>query len=369
MKVCFISLKAYPLFNNDIKAMHGGAEVQMSILARHLAQEDGFDVHVITASYRNKPIKKFKNLTIWPTFSFGLFTPLKIIKFLSVFNKIDADVYIQRTLSFYSFFLAAYCRMKGKKFIYMVAHDNELNGREMLFRYPFGKRLVSKLFSKASAIVVQNEFQHNLFKENFNNRYLFVMKKIAQVHENGSYFDHYASYDAIWLARAETWKQPDKFIELAEMNPDKRFLMICPYLSQSYTQSKYNKLAHKAEKTINLTFMTHVIYEQVSGILRKCRVFCSTSTSEGDLPMSILEAATLGLPVLMLSINNYKNNPDEAIGIDCNNNLDMMSEKLNALCEDETLYKHYSETARHYVAQYHCKDTIMQQLKQILQTI
>lgn len=368
MKVCFISLKAYPLFKSDVKAMHGGAEVQMSILAKHLAENNDFDVHVITANYRNSGKEKVQNITLWPSFHFLLFTFFKIIRFLKVFNKVNADIYIQRTLTLYSFFLAKYCRLKKKKFVYMVAHDNELNGKEKLFSYPFGRYFINGMYKNASAVVVQNNYQKNLINKHFEISRLYVMKKIAEIHEHGGIFDFYGKYDGVWLARAETWKQPEKFIELAILNPSRKFIMICPELSRSMTGRQYNKLIKKVYKQTNITFVTHLPYSQVFSILRKCKVFFSTSASEGDLPMSLLEGAVVGLPVLILSINNYREE-EQDVGIYCNNSVETMNEWFNKLLNDSELYHKYSTAAKEYVNKYHNRDKIIPAFESILNEV
>ena len=369
MKVCFISLKAYPLFNHNLNAMHGGAEVQMSILAKLLSENNAFDVNMITADYHQPPVEKFNNITIWRSFNFKLFTLFKIIKFFHIFNKVNADVYIQRTLSFYSFFLAAYCKLIHKKFIYMVAHDNELNGQEVLYKYPFGKLLVKMLFKSAAAVIVQNQFQVNLFKERFHNKNLFELKKIIESADLTPTEVHQASYDCVWLARAESWKQPVMFLKLADLNPNKRFLMVCPCLSQSYSIRSYKNLVAQVNERSNVTFITHLPYLSISVILNKCKVYCSTSSSEGDLPMSLLEAAAAGLPLLLLSINNYNAASDEDIGIFCHNDIEKMNIGLNKLLDDAALFTQYKEKALSYIEKYHNKDIIVPQFIQILKKV
>jgi len=366
MKVCFISLKAYPLFNSSVKAMHGGAEVQMSILAKHLSENKLFDVNIITAGYNQPAREKFKNITLWRSFNFKLFTLFKIFKFLYIFNKVNADVYIQRTLSFYSFFLARYCKIKKKKFIYMVAHDNELNGKEMLYKYPFGSFLVKMLFKYASAVIVQNQFQQDQFKKKYQNKNLFVLKKIVELPEFHDGNLHQPIYDCVWLARAESWKQPEKFLKLADLNPDKRFLMICPCLSQSLSMKSYKNLVAQVNKRNNITFLPHLPYRFVADELRKCKVYCSTSSSEGDLPMSLLEAAAVGLPVLLLSINNYNAITDDSIGIYCCDNIEKMNTWLNTLVTDEELYNQYRTKALNYIGKYHNRNDIIKQFEDFL---
>jgi len=251
----------------------------------------------------------------------------------------------------------------------MVAHDNELNGKEVLYKYPWGKWLVKMLFKNASAVIVQNEYQYKLFIERHQNKNLFLMKKIAELSEQSELFEHYARYSCVWLARAESWKQPEKYIELADLNPGLKFLMICPCLSQSFSKRRYNKLLAKVNKRQNITFMTHLPYNSIHIILKKCKVLCSTSSSEGDLPMSLLEAAITGLPTLLLTINNYHDSTNDSIGIYCNDDIEEMNRWLNKIIKDDELYAHYSAVARNYIDKYHNKDIIISQLIEILSKI
>ena len=41
IRVCFISLRAYPIFNPSVEKLFGGAEVDLYLLATELAKEIG----------------------------------------------------------------------------------------------------------------------------------------------------------------------------------------------------------------------------------------------------------------------------------------------------------------------------------------
>jgi len=366
MKICFISLKAYPLFNPQVKAPHGGAEVQMYILARLLSENKDFDVNLITADYKQKATEKQDKLTVWRSFSFALFTPLKIFKLLFLFHKINADIYIQRTLSFYSFFIAAYFRCIGKKFIYMVAHDCELNGKDRLFKKLFGTFVIKMLYKYASAVIVQNQYQYDMFKKKFKNNNIFILKKIVETHCYTAIPQKEKLYDGIWIARAESWKQPEKYLTLASMNPDKKFMMICPYLSMSYSKNKYKKLIADIKMYKNIHFSAHIPHGEVFKHLQNSRIYCSTSSSEGDLPMSHLEAAGCGLPLLLLSIDEYHSTEEAPAGIFCGHDTDTMHKKFNALLSDDVLYNEYSNIAMNYVKKHHDSKMIIPRFTEFL---
>jgi hypothetical protein len=63
IKVCFLSLAAYPLFDPSIKATIGGAEVQSYYLAKSLASDPNYEVHFMTGNYKQKEQSKLKTFS------------------------------------------------------------------------------------------------------------------------------------------------------------------------------------------------------------------------------------------------------------------------------------------------------------------
>ena len=51
VKVCFVSPKAYPLFDDKAQGVFGGAEVDLYMLGTELAADDAFEVSFIVADY------------------------------------------------------------------------------------------------------------------------------------------------------------------------------------------------------------------------------------------------------------------------------------------------------------------------------
>ncbi|MDD3876148.1 MAG: glycosyltransferase [Bacteroidales bacterium] len=367
MKICFISLKSYPLFKPAINGMHGGAEVQISLLAKHLAENTTFDVSLMCADYGQKKIELHGKLKIFKTFPFNLFTPFKYAVFLFVFFKINANVYIQRTLTPYSFIIALLCKLSGKKFVYMVAHDSELNGKDMLYGSLTGRFLTHKLFVFSSLVVVQNSFQKEIFEVLFKGTPCVVLKKAVETPELKV---DKKKYDCIWLGRAEHWKHPELFLKLAAMNPENNFLMVCPHLSLSYSRKAYKSLQSAAKAIPNLTFITHLTHNLVFEKLSESRIFCSTSDCEGDLPMSTLEAAAMGLPVLLLSIDNYVDDPDKnGIGLHFKGSVEKLNTQLCLLLKDQQMYHEYRLKSEDYIHLHHNKTKIYNKFEDILKDL
>lgn len=51
IRVCFIILNAYPLFNLEVKDVIGGAEVDLYLLATELAKDKNFQVCFVMGDY------------------------------------------------------------------------------------------------------------------------------------------------------------------------------------------------------------------------------------------------------------------------------------------------------------------------------
>ena len=55
IRVCFVVLKAYPLFNPKVEKIFGGAEVDAYFLATELAKNRDFKVSLVVGEYGQEP--------------------------------------------------------------------------------------------------------------------------------------------------------------------------------------------------------------------------------------------------------------------------------------------------------------------------
>src|SRR3972149_1097638 len=99
LKVCFISLNSYPLFIKNHPGYFGGAELQMSLIAKKLAQNKRFKINVVVSDYGQKSAVKTSQLILYRAFRKDKPFPWEAINFFWLLRKINADVYIERTLN------------------------------------------------------------------------------------------------------------------------------------------------------------------------------------------------------------------------------------------------------------------------------
>ena len=62
IRVCFVILNAYPLFNPEAKGVIGGAEVDSYYLASELAKDPNYNVSCIVADYGQEPVEVRENV-------------------------------------------------------------------------------------------------------------------------------------------------------------------------------------------------------------------------------------------------------------------------------------------------------------------
>ncbi|MFA4960233.1 MAG: glycosyltransferase family 4 protein [Candidatus Pacearchaeota archaeon] len=321
MKVCFIGPKAYPLFNSKIKSTFGGAEVQLSLLAKEIAKERDLEVHFMVADYGQENLEKRANVKIWKSINFKSSKLKQVSDFFKIFKKINADIYIQRSMTPYTGLIALYCKIKRKKFIYMVAHDNETEEKKIY------KNITSKVtFRYSNKIVVQNKTQKNNLQKKKIKSYLirigYPIKEFKEENRN----------TILWVGRSEVWKRPLLFLELAKKFQNKKFIMIC---SESTNNKKlFISVKEKAQSLKNVKFIPFVPLNKIDNFFRKSRIFINTSVQEG-FPNTFIQSAKNKTVIVSLNVN-----PDKrlnGIGYFCENNITKMEKLIKNIYNNKRL--------------------------------
>ena len=298
MKVCFISPFIYSLFDDACAVNFGGAEVQLFLLASELAEDETFNVSVVTSDFGQEVVCKFGKIHIFRTFKpsqgRNFFKILvNILNFLGALKKADADVYVQRNAGVETGLTAFFCRMFRRKFIYMLSSDIDSNGRYISengfsgFFYKFGLNSadlrICQSQEQADVLESLSNLKSLVFPSSFSIKDCYLAEK--------KYF--------LWVGRLISLKQPFLFLKLATMFPDKNFVMIAPRSSDSFD---YELFREKVSNCPNLDYVESVKLSEIDRYFNEADLFVNTSEFEG-VPTSFVQAWANGVPVVSFKVN------------------------------------------------------------------
>ena len=327
------------LFDPGSSRTFGGASVQLYNIAHALCRFD--DVSVTQGLYEYANVYT-SNSTGSPAIDFVCAEsdsiPVKFLKTLRFFHRTKPDYVIQRGLTLFSCMLAFYCMITRVRFIFMFAHDLELQGR-----YQKNGKICPLFFLlKLSSwrLIAQHQWQYAHLPE--KKRELVYSGYTIPERRNPS-----MSAPVLWVGRLEPWKNPELFLKLAGRYPERRFVMIAPSF---HRHEEYGKRMHEAAKSIqNLTLYDFVPYREIDSYFMNASYYISTSEKEG-FPNTFIQAAMFGVPVVSLHVN-----PDEVLtnygfGVFCDHSFENL---VSAISSDAAVYSEYSERAYRYARERH----------------
>jgi glycosyltransferase involved in cell wall biosynthesis len=335
------------LFNRRSERTFGGANVQLFMIARELADHSDITAYSFIPEYPVIDFEDAAKFNLVKTFREHDSFPLKVLKYHRTIRNLKPDVIIQRGLTLESCLFSVYCTLFKIKYVFMLAHDIESEGRYQ----SSGKRcpLFRLLLRYAHLLVAQNELQRDrLLAHHGSSRTVIIKKGIVLPKTRVS---RKKLYDCIWVARCETWKDPESFIKLAEALPGKKFCMVC--FPAPGGEEYYASIRQRAESLRNMTFFPFVPNERLQDLYAKSRLFVLTSTMEGDWPMTVLEAATHGVPIVSLNLNYSALVDEYGGGIWAEGEITILSGLAMKLLDSRKAHTHMSGQARRYVGDYH----------------
>ena len=294
LHICFISLNSYPLFVANHSGYFGGAELQISLIAKTLAKDKRIQVSLIVGDYGQKPLETIENVTLYRAFRQNRKFNLEALWFFKLLKDINADVYVERTLNLKVGLVALWCRIFGKKFVYMVAHDWDVQLNHGHYLKGLAKYSFDWGLKMANLIICQTPAQKDRLRIIFglNSR---VIRSVAAAAKSRVTKRHWL----LWVGRADKWKQPELFIRLAAKLPQEKFVMICrPGNDRPY----FKQICRIAQKQTNLRFFPGVSLNKINHYYQSAKALVNTSAVEG-WPNTFLQAGIANTPVISLMVN------------------------------------------------------------------
>ena len=358
IRVCFVSLRAYPLFNPQVEAVFGGAEVDLYLLATELAKDTTFDVRFVTADYGQSPTETIEQVKLFKSLAVDRNLFLNGRKLWRALRQADAQIYMSETCSLGTALHAYFCKKHDRKFVYRTAAAKECNG--IYFQnHPLRAKAVRWAFRQAAALICQNDADAmNL--HNTTGLASTVIRNATQLPIPNLQKEEMI----LWAARSSASKQPELLLQLAQEMPEKQFIMICP---QAEGDNRYEELASQAEAIPNILFLRRVAYQEIGAYFQRARVFICTSDGEG-FPNTYVQACQSKTPVV-----SFKVNPDEFLdrnqcGFCANGDWQAFVDTVRKVM-DTDIGTDWGANARHYAEKKHDITQIIETYKTIFRKL
>ena len=210
----------------------------------------------------------------------------------------------------------------------------------------FKKDLVRYGIKEDGIVYIPNYVKKETFHELDLNKKIEIRKKY-NIDEN--------KFVVLGCGQIQNRKGVLDFIEVAKNNPDKEFLW-CGGFSFSKISDGYKELKEITENppTKNLHFLGIVPRNEINEVFNIADVFFMPSYNE-LFPMSILEACSVGKPLILRDLELYKDILFEKYQKGQNN--DDFSRIINELKDNKELYNKALDDSK-YISNYYSKENV-----------
>lgn len=367
-KIAFFTLNAYDMLTGGHGGdAVGGAQLQQILIGNELAQR-GHKIYFVEYDTGNKIERTINGIEIitkpQPSGSelSRAFTVLKGTR--EILTDIDPDVCYRRSLDFEMLPLSLYCSITDARFVYGVAHDDELTDQPHKFdsglknTKPY-KWLNRQSLSNADGVIVQNGTQLALAR----NRLETDIQMIPNCYKSDQATPTDWSYESpvvFWAARYQPWKRPDLVAELAEELPEITFVMA----GGTGNKDLYEEVRDRSQNLENLKLLGHVPFSEIDSYFAAADIFLNTSDAEG-FPNTFLQAWAQKTPVVSLQVDPNDILTTQDVGFVANGSMNRLRNKIQELTDDSNKLKKLSQTSYEYLSDKHTVEAIADRYEHI----
>jgi glycosyltransferase involved in cell wall biosynthesis len=358
LHICLINLRAYPLFNPEVSATIGGAEVDLYLIATELAKDDSFKVSFVTGDFGQAAQEVIDNVTVIKSIDVQGSFFLGARKLWHALHEADADIYFDECAGLRTWLDAAFCRRRHRPYIFRSAATEECDGTYMR-KNPFRGRAFLCGVRSAAQVITQNHSDREKLLKTAGIESVVIRNSAHLPQRHGE-----ARRTVLWVGRSATVKGPARFVQLAREMPSMHFTMIC---QPAVDDPLFATLSSAAAAIPNLTFVPGVSFKEIDRHFQSAIVLVNTSDSEG-FPNVFVQAAKCGTPMLSLNVN-----PDDFLtrhkcGMCAGGDWQKFKEMLTRLVEP-SMNRLYGDNAYKYARQNHDITTIIEAYKEIFRRV
>lgn len=337
------------MFDRTIKASFGGAEVQLYLLSLAIVEQyPDLELHFIVADYgQAETVTTPNGISLHRSIDFSKSILHNMLVFAKTFLACDHELVVQRAVSPFTPIICLLTRLLRGQFVYMVAHDAEVDGTHLFLRNPMIRWMFKWMLRNADRVVVQNEYQKERAMDLCRHQPLMLRNgyKLLEYHPN------VGRSTILWIGRNDWQKQPDVMIKIMEELTHLEFVMICNP-SMDVRSDDFVRIEKMASALPNCTFFDAVDYDEMLKMYSNARMIVNTSVSEG-FPNTFIQAAMCAVPIVSLNANPDQILSRYEIGFCVDGDVEMMKERLKLLHQDNLLVERLGRNAYRYVTENH----------------
>ncbi len=273
---------------------------------------------------------------------------------LQALGAADGRVVVVRTGTPVVGFIALYCRLRRRRFVFASASDLDVSSDEAAAEWRYRRQRLYRLGVRlADAVVVQSSNQVGLARA--------TLPRVRRLVRIPSFAEELPVEAAsprpevfVWAGRLVDEKQPLRYAELAADVPEARFVLV-PHLRRDNPPAQQAMLAQlrdAADRIPNLEVRDPLPHRELVELLAGAVAVVNTSPAEG-MPNTFLEAWSLGVPALSLSVDAEGAIREHALGIAAEGSWDRFVEGARELWASRHDRTDLSERARTYIRVVH----------------
>ncbi len=355
MKVCFFSPAAYSYFISGGLSLAGGAELQQVLIAEQMVKH-GIDVSFIVGDFGQPDAEIIDGITLIKSFEPDKgnrklrFVP-DMIKIRRAMQVADADIYNQRSTSFFTGQLLHFARRLGKRFTFSLGIDYNCYPDCSGLLPPIMAPLYRYGINHSDAVIAQTRKQMELLKENFGRDSVLIRNGInippaGDIRSLDDPGDEMPEF--LWVGSIRRRKRPELFIELARRVKDASFTMVG---GKGIDNAFHDEIRGLAGSVPNLTFLGFIPPSEISQYYRRAYALINTSNLEG-FPNTYLHSWSYGVPTITMEIDPDSIIEDNRIGY-VSGSFEGLVESTIHLCGAPDERAGMSGRARRYVVENH----------------
>jgi glycosyltransferase involved in cell wall biosynthesis len=361
--ICFVALFAFPLLARDRRyQVIGGAELQQVSIARALAKR-GYAVSMICHDFGQPEQIEIDGINVFRACRLDEGIPVlrffwpRLTSIWRCMAEANSDIYYQRAASMLTGVVAEFCRRNGRKSIFAVAGNPDLDRNTPRIRFKRDRWLFEYGLRRTDRIIVQNEEQARLCQQNFGRSATWIPSFYAPPDDRGNS----RRGVVLWVSTIRRVKRPELFLDLARACPTHQFRMVG---GAGIGEEKFFESIRSRAGTIpNLEFMGFIPYPEVERDFDDASVVVNTSDSEG-FPNTFLQAWARGVPTVSFVDSGARMN---GVAVGCQvGSIEEMTACISRLLLDEAERSRLGATCRQYYESSHASDLVLELYEKVI---